>query len=99
MLDLLTSTYKNINRFNSKHTAFMQLGLEKAFDTVSYVILLRKLQYYGIRGAASNLSASFLINRFQFVCYSLSNVRSNYILYLLHVESHKVLFCTSSFCL
>ena len=76
MLDLLTSTYDNIN--DNKHTAFLLLDLKKAFDTVNHSILLRKLQYYGIRGAACNLFASFLTNRFQFVC--ISNVRSNFML-------------------
>ena len=57
MLDLLTSTYDNIN--DNKHTAFLLLDLKKAFDTVNYIILLRKLQHYGIRGAAYNLFAFF----------------------------------------
>ena len=76
MLDLLTSTYDNIN--DNKHTAFLLLDLKKAFDTVNHIILLRKLQHYGIRGAACNLFASFLTSRFQFV--SISNVRSNFML-------------------
>ena len=37
---------------------------------------MSKLQHYGIRGAAYNLFASFLTNRFQFV--SISNVKSNF---------------------
>ena len=74
MLDLLTSTYDNIN--DNKHTAFLLLDLKKAFDTVNHIILLRKLQNYGIRGAAYNLFASFLSNRYQFV--SISNVKSNF---------------------
>ena len=74
MLDLLTSTYENIN--DSKQTALMLLDFKKAFDTVNHVILLRKLQHYGIKGAANKLFASFLINRFHFV--STSNVRSSY---------------------
>ena len=74
MLDLLTSTYNNIH--DNKHTSFLLLDLKKAFDTVNHIILLRKLEHYGIRGAAYNLFASFLANRFQFVF--LSNVRSNF---------------------
>ena len=74
MLDLSTFTYENIN--DNKHTALMLLDLKKALDTVNHVILLRKLQHYGIRGAANNLFASFPTNRFQLV--SVSNVRSNY---------------------
>ena len=74
MLDLLTSTYENIN--NSKHTALTLLDFKTAFDNVHHVILLRKLQHYSTRGTANNLYASFLTTRFQLV--SISNVKSNY---------------------
>ena len=61
MLDVLTSTYDNIN--DNTITALLLFDLNKAFDTVQHDILLRKLKHYGIRGTAQNLIASFLRNR------------------------------------
>ena len=73
MLDVLTSTYDNTN--DNAITALLLLDLNKAFDTVQHNILLSKLQHYGIRGAAQNLSASFISNRQQYV--SLHNAQSH----------------------
>ena len=43
------------------------IDLQKAFDTVGHKILLRKLNYYGIRGKVNDWFKSYLSNRKQFV--------------------------------
>ena len=42
-------------------------GLSKAFDTIDHNILLYKLNYCGINGAALDLCKNYLYNRKQYV--------------------------------
>ena len=63
-LDIVTTTLDNINQ--RKYTGLIFLDLQKAFDTVSHNILLKKLDHYGIRGPAHKLICSFL-HRKQYV--------------------------------
>jgi hypothetical protein len=44
------------------------IDLSKAFDTVDHNILLKKLDFYGIRGLPFEWFTSYLSNRKQFVC-------------------------------
>ena len=46
------------------------LDFSKAFDTVNYDILFRKLYHYGIRGNCLLWFKSYLLNRFQYISYN-----------------------------
>ena len=50
-----------------KYCAGVFVDLKKAFDTVYHSILLRKFNYYGIRGIANEWFCSYLKKRKQFV--------------------------------
>ena len=55
---------------DGKYSAGVFVDLKKAFDTVDHNILLKKLDYYGVRGIANEWFASYLKNRKQFVSIS-----------------------------
>ena len=52
---------------NSHIPCAIFLDLSKAFDTLNYKILLRKLKYSGLGNVAYNLIENYLTNRQQFV--------------------------------
>jgi len=68
--DLASNELRNyILRLNdsAQYTYAIFLDLKKAFDTVNHKIFLNKLNHYGICGLASNLFASYVENKQQFV--------------------------------
>ena len=60
---------------NGDFAAGVFIDLKKAFDTVDHDILLKKLEYYGVRGLLKDWFQSYLKNRKQFV--SVNNSTSN----------------------
>jgi len=70
LIDKLTKSLEN-----GDNVLGIFLDFSKAFDTVNHRILLLKLEYYGIRGAALSWLDSYLKNRKQFVTYN--NVKSS----------------------
>ena len=51
----------------------LYIDLSKAFDTLSFDILLYKLNYYGIKDNAFKLLKNYLTNRRQYVVYNSQN--------------------------
>ena len=51
------------------------VDVQKAFDTVEHHVLLKKLEYYGVRGISNKWFASYLSNRKQFD--SINGYKSN----------------------
>ena len=74
---------------NSHIPCAIFLDLSKAFDTLNYQILLRKLKYYGLGNVAYNLIENYLNNRQQFV--KLGNVKSKLIPMLIGVPQGSIL--------
>jgi len=64
LLDTITSAL-NSNKF----VASIFIDLKKAFDTINFSILLRKLENYGFRGHINSYLESYLTNRLQYVQY------------------------------
>ena len=65
------------------------IDLQKAFDTVDHIILLKKLDHYGIRGVANLWFQSYLTNRLQFV--SINGFTSDTILMPIGVPQGSIL--------
>ena len=62
------------NEMESRKTPVtLFIDLSKAFDTLSFDILLQKLNYYGIAGVDLKLLANYLRNRKQYVFFNNHN--------------------------
>ena len=65
LLDVVTSSFDNIDDYSYTGLAFVDL--KKVFNTVSHNILLTNLNNYDIKGVAHKLVHSYLDDRQQFV--------------------------------
>ena len=68
------------------------LDLSKAFDTLNFDILIRKLKFYGITGTPLKLLDNYLRNRHHFATFKninsdLQEIQTGILLYL-HKRSH-----------
>lgn len=72
ILDLITCCFDNLQ--NKQFSTMLFLDIRKAFDSVSHIKLIKKLQHYGIRGLAIDLLHSYLQDRHQYV--SINNFQS-----------------------
>ena len=73
IIELVEKITKGID--GGKYTMGIFLDLSKAFDTINHGILIKKLEYYGIRGNCLEWFKNYLENRKQIVKYN--NVKSN----------------------
>ena len=75
--ELVSHVIKAMNRRENTISVF--LDLSKAFDTVNHNILLRKLEFYGIRGIALEWFKHYLTGRKQYVLYNNTQSSKQYI--------------------
>ena len=75
--ELVSHVIKAMNR--KENTISVFLDLSKAFDTVNHNILLRKLEFYGIRGLALQWFKNYLTGRKQYVLYNNTQSSKQYI--------------------
>lgn len=60
-----------LNSFEHHETmAVLLCDLSRAFDCVSHKILLKKLEYYGVKGGALDVFSSYLLDRYQVVSWN-----------------------------
>ena len=65
LVSLVEKVKSNLD--DGKFSCGVFIDLQKAFDTVNHAILLKKLEYYGIRAKVNDWLGSFLASRKQFV--------------------------------
>ena len=62
------------NNMDNKMSCGIFIDLKKAFDTVDHLILLQKLDHYGVRGVINNWFASYLLGRQQTTQIGVKNI-------------------------
>ena len=64
-LEIIDRIIQEMDKYNTPINIYIDLS--KAFDTIDHKILLCKLKYYGLNGAALDLCRNYLVNRKQYV--------------------------------
>ena len=77
LLELVEDLHRNIQA--GQQTDVIVMDFSKAFDKVSHARLLYKLQWYGIRGRASNWVQNFLTGRKQQVVMEGKNSKESWV--------------------
>ena len=67
VLHFADKIYNSLNQKPSANTLAIFIDLKKAFDTVDHLTLLKKMEFYGVRGNANAWFESYLNEREQFV--------------------------------
>ena len=70
LVELLEKMTNSID--DKKITVGVFIDLKKAFDTIDHKLLLKKMEFYGIRGIVLKWVESYLANRKQYVCMNSS---------------------------
>ena len=63
ILDIVNTIQENMDR--KQYSCAVFIDLKKAFDSVNHSILIKKLEYYGIRGRINDWFKSYLMGRTQ----------------------------------
>ena len=71
-LEIIDRILQDMDTYNSPINIYIDLS--KASDTIDHNILLCKLKYYGLNGAALDLCRNYLVNRKQYV--EIANIKS-----------------------
>ena len=53
-----------------KHAVGVFMDIKKAFDTIDHKIIIKKINYYGLRGIVSKLICSYFENKSQYVQFN-----------------------------
>lgn len=75
LIHFLDKIYNSLNKNDAEYTLGVFLDLKKAFDTVNFEILLKKMEHYGFKGISNLWFKNYLYGRLQFV--SIDGVNSS----------------------
>ena len=80
VLQFSEKIYKALNQTPSAKTLSVFIDLKKAFDTVDHQILLKKLEFYGVRNKEQDWFFNYLSEREQYVAINGTNSENSKIL-------------------